>query len=152
MGLAVAEQLEDLFHRSVHTRLGNETFFAVTQTDIAQSAVVAVRLSEVLQKLAATTDMIVCGVCDDGGNTLAELRQTLFIDGRRELQELLVFPSLGIADVGCLLLGDEVEDVTLAETDERLIELLWLQASLTGDEVFVDVMVVGEESAVVAQQ
>ena len=94
----------------------------MTQTDVAQSAVVALGLSEVLQQLTATADMIVSGVFDDGSYTLAELRQALFIDGRRELQELLVFPSLGIADVGCLLLGDEVEDVTLAASARKLAD------------------------------
>ena len=65
--------------------------------------------------------MVVGGILYDGGDTLAELCQTLFIDGWRELQELLVLAPLGVADIRRLLLRDEVEDMPLTQTDERLV-------------------------------
>ena len=80
------------------------------------------------------------------------LRLTFLIDDRHELDMLLVLAPLGVTDIGRLLLRDEVEDMSLAETLEDHVDLLGLQTTLLGDKGLVDVVVIGEESAVVAQQ
>ena len=152
MGLSVAEQVENLFHSRVHTRFGDKTFPAVTQTDVAETAVVVFSLTEVAEQLSATADAVVGGISNDGSYALTELRQALLVDCRRELQQLLVLPPLGIAYVGRLLLGYEVQDMPLTETFEYLVHLVRLQGCLTGKESLVDVVVVGEQTAIVAQK
>ena len=89
---------------------------------------------------------------DDGLDTLAELIETFFIDGWRELKVFFVFPPLGVSYVRCLLLRDEMKNMPLSQPFQGLIDLLRFQGGLTGEETLVDVVVVGKEAAVVSQQ
>ena len=152
MGLTIAEQVENLLHGTIEARLRDLPLFTVAQADIALTAVMAVLLAEIAQQLTAPAYPVVGGVADHGMNTLCELRLTILIDGGHQLDVLLVFTSLGIPDVWRFLLWDEVKDVPLAETFKDHVDLMGLEAALRGEETLVDIVVVGEESAVVAQQ
>ena len=98
----------------------------MTQAYVTQSTVPAIRLAEITEQLATAADTIIGGIPDDSCNPLTELRQAFLVDFGRELQKFLVLSPLGVADVRGLLLGDEVQDVPLAETFQNLIQLLWL--------------------------
>ena len=88
----------------------------VAQTDIALPAVVALCLTEIPQQLPTATDIVRRGIFDHGVDSLAELFLPVFIHHRGNMDMLDVFTPLQIPHVGCLLLGDEVQDVFLAET------------------------------------
>ena len=150
MGLPVGQQMEDLFRGRVHARLRDQPFLAMTQADITQSTVMAVRFSVVSEQLTTATDTFVSGIADNGGDALAELRQALFVDDWRELQNLFVLAPLGVADIWRLLLRNKMQNMALTKSLQNLIDLLWLQGRLTGKESFVDIVVVGKESTVVA--
>ena len=152
MGLAIVEQRQDLLHRLVETWFGHHPLRTVAETDIALAAVVVVLFAKVAKQLTAAADVVVGGIANHGMDTVGILCLTLLVDDGHELDMLLVLASLGITDVRCLLLWDEVEDMALAEALEDHVNLLGLQAALLGDEGLVDIIIIGEESAVVAQQ
>ena len=77
-------------------------------------------------------------------DALAEEGLALLIDRRGNLHVLLILAPLQVSHVGRLLLGDEVDDVLLAETLQDEVDLLGLQGTLLGDEALVDEVVVHE--------
>ena len=152
VGPAVVEQGQDLLHGRVETGLRHLSLRTMAQTDIALAAVVVVLLAEIAQQLTAAADLVFRGVAYHGLDAPAELFLPFLIDGGRQLHVLHVLAPLGIADIGCLLLWNEVQDMALAQTLQGHVDLMGLEGRLLGDETLVDIVVVGEESAVVTQQ
>ena len=126
MGLAVVEQRQNLLHRLVETGFGHHAPRTVAETDITLAAVVVVLFAEVAEQLTAAADAVVGGIANHGMDAVGILRLTFLVDNGHELDVLLVLAPLGITDVGCFLLWDEVEDMTLAETLEDHVDLLGL--------------------------
>ncbi len=116
--------MQDFFYGAVELRFRHHTFLAVTETYIALAAVMIVLFSKIAEQLSAATDAIIGGIFDDGMDAFSELCLTLLVDGGHELDMFLVLAPLGVADIGCLLLWDEMKDVTLAETLQDHIYLM----------------------------
>lgn len=120
--------------------------------DITLSAVLRVFLTEILQQLATAATAVILGISQHRLDALLVLCQALLIDFLRQLHMLAVLPPLHITDIRHLFAGDEVEDVFLGESLQRLIDLMRLHATLVGYHTLVDEAVVGKESSVVAEQ
>ena len=134
MWLAVVEEGEDLLHRLIETRFGHHALRTVAETDVALAAVMVVLFAKVAEQLTAAADGIVSGIANHGMDAVGILGLTFLVDDGHELDMLLVLAPLGVTDIGRLLLRDEVEDMSLAETLEDHVDLLGLQVTLLGDE------------------
>ena len=64
----------------------------------------------------------------------------------------LVFASLEIPDLRNLLAWYEVQDSSFREICQHLVDVLFLDAALSGHLALADELIVGEQSSVVAQE
>ena len=125
---------------------------SMAQTDIALSAVFRIFLAEIAQKLTAAAYVVVVGILQDGHDVLLILAFADGIDVFGNDDALQLLPRPGILYEGHLALGNETHDVTLAEAAKNLIDRRVFHLANVGDERQADVGVVGEQSAVGAQQ
>ena len=93
-------------------------------------AVAAFLFAKIAEQLTATAYLVIGGIGDHGLDALLELVLPLFIDGRPQLDMLHILASLGIADIRCLLLGNEVQDMPFAQALQCHIDLMGLQGCL----------------------
>ncbi len=124
----------------------------MTQTHITASAVVAVGLAEVPQQLSAPANAVVGRIFDHGFDALGELFLALLIDGCRYDDFLHVDPFLRVGDERRLALRYEMYDFVMAQRLQYLISLVTIQSGLHRYQSLVYIAIVGEQSAIVAQQ
>ncbi len=106
---------------------------------------------EVAQQLARAAGVGVRGVEPHGADSLGEKVAPIFIDTFRNDDVLARLAPLRVGDGGHGALRNEVQDVLFGERFQRLIGLVGREVSVVGDALEVDVGVVGEQTAVVAQ-
>ena len=80
----------------------------MVQAYVALMAIVTILLAKIVKQLSATANAVIGGIAEHGMDTQGKLVLTLFVDGRHQQDMLFIFASLCIADIRCLLLGNEV--------------------------------------------
>ena len=112
MALTVGQQGKDLLTGVGHFLTCGQRFL-ITQTDVALATVVVVLFTEVAKELTATALVVGLHVGQHGLDAVGIALAEGVVDIGRKHQVLSIFTSLHIADVGCALLRDEVNDMLL---------------------------------------
>ena len=88
----------------------------VVNAYVADAAVFRFRLVEVAEELSATAHVVVGGICFYGVDVLDELLFALVVHAGRYHHVATVYAILGVGDVWCLALRDEMEYSPVAQT------------------------------------
>jgi hypothetical protein len=122
----------------------------MVEAGVAMSALLSRLFSEVSQQLATSACVVVLQVCDDGLDALFELQFPFFVRFSRDDEFAAVDTVFGISNKRNVLSRNEVDNAFLVEPFQRLVGLVAVYASFLCNVGFVNVAVVGEQSAVVA--
>ena len=124
----------------------------VCQTHVALSAVFRPCLVEVSQQLPAAAYVVVGGVAYDGVYAFGELLLAVFVHVARHYQVHAVHSVARVCYDGCLAAWHEVQYALLRKSFQKQVHLLACQSGLISYHFLVDVRIVVEQRAVVAQQ
>ena len=102
----------------------------VIDAHITMATVIPHGLAEVVEQLVLSANLVVAGIVDHGINSLLELFQPLFIDFFGDDDVFRLSAVAGVGDEWGLALGDEVKNLSLAESFQAEIDLASVKLGL----------------------